>query len=790
MDRSDSEKVEALYPPSLAMSGRDYVRIIRERLWILILVVCLAFGVAVVRTLLTTPTYVASARLQIDPVVPKIKGIENPAESAQSVYGFWGFKEYFKTQLENLKSPALRAKVAERPPVQQALRRFWQKKRSSDAPDFIEQFLPRSSKDRSPVPEAGEGSGILPLPPLAVHVNAVRDTRLVDVSVETEDAELAAVFANELAAAFQEENLEQRMKRSSEALEWLAKRARDLEKQVAEAEMALQDYKAREDTIALEDQSNIVTAELEQLNEAVTRAKTERIAAERTYRQLQNFLEGDVPVEQLPAALTVSEGFRTVLAQLGEKKAELARLQERYLDKHPKVIEAKAELQGLREHARLEARNLLEQAKADLDLLRAREEGLQAALEEQEKKAMLLDRKAVEYGILERQAETTRKLYSSILQRMEEASVAGTVESNNITLVKEAVPPGRPAKPNKPRILVAYTGFGFVVAVAFILFLNMLDDRIRSQEDVENSLKIPFLGYVPVIAKRSSVRRDRVVADDPTSTTAEAFRNVRAAIGFSEEKDPIKLLVITSASPGEGKSLVASNLAISYAQTGARTLLVDADMRRPSVHHIFAVERSPGFSDALSGTHPLQSTAVESGIENLYVCSAGSPVPNPAELLAGEGLRAFLTEAAESFDRIVFDTPPVSAVSEPLLLAPQVDGVVLVTQFRRLRTPLAKRIVVRLIRAHARIIGAVINRIDVRKGAYNYYYYGYYDSYEYGEDGKRKKAQRKVRRKRRHADGRTRRPAGSSSSTPRESSKSLPEDRDPPADRVEEIHAE
>lgn len=734
---------ERYYVPEPGLSIRDYTRIIRERVWVLVLAAFLGIALSALYCVRATPVYVTAARLEIMASPVKVADLQGALPEPSPLQ----FEQYFNTQIRILQSTAMIRKIVDDPDVIQAAQRYVELYPDAGKP-VLQQLLSQGSGNTEPPNEEARRARDLGLIKSAIRIQPIANSHLVDVTAEAADPAFAAVVANSVAKAFVVENLDIRMNQANESLSWLAGMATNLEERVAAREMALEDYKAEQQTISLEERKNIVFQQLGQYASAVTQAETQRSTAENTYNELSRLLATGEGIDSLPGSIPGVEVIDQLRGKLNERAATMARLSERYLDKHPDIIEARAEIQTLKEQMRQEADKLLQGARTDYEMARSRVDRLKAEMDQLEKKAMEVDRKAVEFGILARRAGTLNAIYSELLNRMEQASVAGHMEMNNIRLVSEAQRPGRPSKPDKPRIIVASTGLGFLAGLGLIFLINAMDDRIKSQEDIERVLNIPFLGLVPLIDERTELKRDRVVADDSRSTTSEAFRTLRAALGFGEDHRPRRRLVITSAGPGEGKSLVSSNLAIAYAQAGSRTLLVDGDLRRPALHKVFGADRNIGLSGYLDGTLTLDEVAQPTGIDGLQMCPVGRTVPNPAELLSSPAMTRFLDEASSKFDRVLIDTPPISAVADSLVISRQADATVLVVQFARVRKRLIVRAINRLIDARAKIAGAVLNKINVTSGAYYYYYAYHYDDY-YGDDGSRRRRKKRSRKKRR-----------------------------------------
>jgi capsular exopolysaccharide synthesis family protein len=301
--------------------------------------------------------------------------------------------------------------------------------------------------------------------------------------------------------------------------------------------------------------------------------------------------------------------------------------------------------------------------------------------------------------------------------------------------------PARPVKPNKPLIFLGSIVGGFGLALLLAFFVNFLDDSIKSQEDVENILHVPFLGYIPNIKSNSVVERDLQSHLHPTSNPAEGFRTLRAAVSLVRNAEKLRIIGVTSTIPSEGKSLVASNFAIVTAQTGLRTLLVDGDLRRPSVHKAFQLQSPVGLSAYLAErVHDVAQIAHATDVPNLEVVCCGATPSNPSELVGSKRMAQFLDEASQRYDRVVIDCPPVSAVADPLVVGAMADGLIFVTKFNKIRRQHAQRSIQRIQDAGIHLIGLVLNDIDFEGKDSYYYSYHYYQNRYYASHYRNKSA--------------------------------------------------
>jgi len=344
-----------------------------------------------------------------------------------------------------------------------------------------------------------------------------------------------------------------------------------------------------------------------------------------------------------------------------------------------------------------------------------------------------MDSKQPDYNTLKRNAEADRQIYDAILTRMKETSITSKLESNNIRLVDPVQVPKTPYKPRKGRNIVVGIFVGLGVAVGLSFLLHSFDDKIKSYGDVE-SLGLPLLTGVPHFELTDGSQNGRVLQLEPHSISAEAFRNLRASISLRPDVNAANPLLVTSTAPGEGKSVVSANLAIAFATNKQRTLLIDCDLHHPAQHKIFPANSGKGLALYLTDHLKLQDVVQSTDIPNLDVLPAGDLPPNVSELLASDRMRELIRQACREYDRVIIDSPPVTAVSDPLALLPYVQGVIYVIGFSKIGREVVARSMQKLRECGAPLAGVVMNNIDPQ--LHGYYYYPYKYSY-YHKKGKR-----------------------------------------------------
>ena len=361
--------------------------------------------------------------------------------------------------------------------------------------------------------------------------------------------------------------------------------------------------------------------------------------------------------------------------------------------------------------------------KAEYDAAASQEGMLKAQIAQLRNEALSVDSRSIQYNILKREADTNRQLYDSLLQRYKEIGVAGDVRANNISIIDRAQGAGR-IKPSLRRNLMIGLLAGLLLGVLLAFVLEFLDDTLKTPEDIEQKLKLAVLGVIPKLGPKESMA---LAAADPQSAFSEAYRSVRTALQFATDHGVPRTLLVTSSGPGEGKSTTAHTLARNYTQLGKRVLLIEADLRNPSLKRSMRLDASDlGLSNLLAGACTLSEATLDTDDPRLKVILAGPLPPNPAELLSGSKLVSALTVATETYDQVILDGPPTLGLADALILANAVDGTMLVVTSGKTKISTAQASVKRLASARARIVGALLAKYDARTAGYGYRYESYY----------------------------------------------------------------
>ena len=560
-------------------------------------------------------------------------------------------------------------------------------------------------------------------------VTPVRNSRLVDLKYRLPNAAMATSIANELAKNYIEQNLEYKFLASKEANDWLGERLAEQRKEVQSAEVALQKYREQNDAISLEDSENIVVQKLADLNAAVTRAKTTRIEKEALYNQLRASQSNPAALDTFPAILT-NAFIQQQKSELASLQRQQAQLSEKLGDKHPDMQRVQAAIQNSQAKLNAEIAKVVQSVRSEYQTALAQENSLVSALNQQKGEALSMNRKAISYGVLARDVQGSKQIYDSLMQRAKETGVAGELKTSNIRVVDRAERPRAPVSPRAGRNILLGLFGGFMIACGLVFFFEYLDSHIKTPDDIKTHLGLSHLGLLPVINEKLLNGKYPLLSDGVPQNFSEAFRGIRTNVLFATAQEGSRSVVVTSTGPGEGKSMVAGNMAVGLAQAGQRVLLIDADMRKPKIHEIFAIPQEPGLSNLLVGKSKASDVVRRTTVPGLWILSAGRTPPNPAELLGSTRFRDFVASLKEHFDWVLIDSPPVMAVTDASLVAHHASGVLFVIGAEMTSRHAAKRALDQLEQAQASFVGAVLNRVDLDR---NPYYYSDYYRREYAQ---------------------------------------------------------
>ena len=679
-------------------SLNDYLLILRERVWYVVVVFLVVFSSALVYTFSQTKIYESVASIQVLRQDAKVIQAESVVETRVLS------TEDLNTLVKVLESAVIIKRVADR-----------------ITGDELRQFMSPYEKGRwgdplTPLEVLGGNRRIVPL----------RLSLVVQVSYRHPDPVIAAKIANMFVDEFLQWNARVRIDESMRAVEDLQIRAEQQRKRVEEQALALQAYREKNDMVSLDQRKDIVTETLKQLNLLVTQTQSQLKQSEIRWKQVQERLESKSDLAELPY-ISQNPNIGQLTHQVASRKIEIAQMRERYRDKHPTMIEASNNLaQSERELERALA-SAAASIKAEYENALRNDEQARKNLEEASTATLALDRLAVQYSAQEREFMINNEILTNLIARMREVNMQATMENSGARKVDSAVPslPNRYVEPK----IVLNIGIGVVgglgLGLAFAFFVAFIDDRVKSSFDIESVVGLPLLGIIPQIKKMEQPDKAQIVVNNADRQVAEAFLTLHSSLRLRDDAKDAKVILTTSTIPGEGKSFTTTNLALTYAAHGDRVCIVDCDLRKPNVHKSFRRENLKGVIDVCSGSATLDDVVLKDVHPNLDIIPTGGRAKNPTQILNNKSFEIMISDLRKRYDRIFIDTPPLAAVSDALVVLPLVDGSIFTIFFNKVRRKAAQSAARRLLESNVNCYGAVLNGLNLAVSGY--YYAQYYD---------------------------------------------------------------
>ncbi len=691
----------------------QYFRIAVRWRWLIIGSIAMALLIGVVVTLLATPLYTATTGLEINRESVRVVNMSTDVQPDEQP----GDMEFYQTQYGLLQSRSVAERVA-------------RQLRLADNAQFFTMFGSDDASEQLGAGPAGRTTAArdsrlrraVDILLRNVSIRPTRLSRLVDVSFTSPDPGFSAQVANAWARAFIDSNLERRFEATSYARNFLEQRLETVRQRLEESERRLVGYASSESLINIPvagadatgraQERSLVAESLSAMNAELAQATADRVRTQSRTRDSG----GSTPEALANQAISLMRQRRA------EAAAEYARLMSQFEPGYPPAQALQSQIRQLdqsiaREESRVQ--QTIQSAYRDSvqreRTIAARVEGLKGEFLDQR-------RRGIQYNIFQRDVDTNRELYNGLLQRYKEVGIAGGVGTNNVSIVDPAQVPERPSRPRPLINLLIALLAGAVVGIGLALAREQIDETIADPADLERKIGLPFLGAIPASSAEDMVGETR----DLKSSVAEAYLSVQTNLGFSTDHGVPRTLAITSTRPTEGKSITAYAIAHTIARSGARTILIDGDIRSPSVHGETGLHNERGLSNYLSGSSDIESLIQRPQTEPFAVMSAGPLPPNAAELLRSDRLRQLLVELRSRFDHVVIDSPPVMGLADAPIIASKVEGVVFVLEARGVTARVARLAIGRLLQARGHILGVVLTKFEAKRAHYGYgYEYGY-----------------------------------------------------------------
>jgi capsular exopolysaccharide synthesis family protein len=683
----------------------EYWQILRDKQWVVAGIAATVFVLALVFTLLATPIFRASSTLQIERDTMKIVDVAGltPAESPMD-------RDFYQTQYELLQSRSLALRV-----VQDL--KLVEHPQYAEAIAAVDEGLDEKGEKAAPARQQARTRALVEPVIEALTIEPVRNSRLVRVNFDSPDPALAARVANAYADAFIASNLERRFDASSYARKYLEERLAELKAKLEDTEKELVAFATSEQIVSVgEDQPSLSAQNLSQLNASLAAAQDARIKAEAAWRQATAGSGLGLPQVVASQLIQNLRESRSLLAAEYQQKLRT------YKADYPDMQRLSGQIAETDKQIAGEIANIRAAIQSEYDAARQQESLLEGRLGGLKGDVLDLQGRSIQYNILKREAETNRELYDGLLQRYKEISVVGNVGTNNISVIDRADVPERKHSPRLSLNLAVGLLLGMFAGVLAAFLLHHLDRSIHSPQALQVLVKAPVLGAIPKLAEGAT---PAMAAADLRSPFSESYRSVRTALQFATTHGLPYSLLVTSPGAGEGKSTTAAELARNIAQLGKRVLLVDADLRKPSLHRAFNAGNSKGLSNVLSGGANAIDVVQSLNEDNLSLITSGPLPPNPPELLAGDMLAKLLETLRPQFDVIVLDGPPILGLADAPLLASQVEATVLVVAADKTRSDSLQFALQRLAATRSHVIGTLLTYFDLRRKGESYSYYAY-----------------------------------------------------------------
>jgi polysaccharide biosynthesis transport protein len=714
----------------------EYARILIKRKWVVIVTFVTIFSVVAIASLKTTPVYDASGTVAIN----KPDSTLNFQNSGTLSLDYYDPTE-LDTEVKILQSDLLALQVIRELNLDRT------SEISGQAPP-----PPSSSLDLAPDPlqsDPAKASSMIAEFKSNLKVSLSPNTRIIEVHYRSPDPQMAANVVNTLMQTYVENNFKARFESTMQASDWLSKQLVDLQMKVETSQEKLVRYQREHEILGADEKQNITMEKLDELNKELTAAESERMDKEALYRLVQS---GDPDAIASSAAAIEDEGsgpqsstalLGTLRARQADLKIQAADLSTQFGPSYPKLNQLNSQLKEIDSEIQGEMKKIVAKVRGQYTAALQREEMLGQALDKQKQEANKLNESAIEYSLLKRDVDTNRQLYEGLLEKLKEAGVSAGLKANNFRILDGARPPTAPVEPNIPRNLLLAAVLGLATGVGLAFLLEGLDNTVRTTDQAQMISGVASLGMIPLGSKsaREGPNSKRLVIASskeavelvtqvrPQSQMAESYRALRTSLLLSNLGAPPKVIMVTSALPQEGKTTTSINTAVVLAQKGVRVLLIDADLRRPSIHKTLGMGPHSGLSNVLTGSTTLDQAITRTAIlPNLFVLPAGTPPPNPAELLASANLKDVLDQLREQYDHIVIDTPPSLSVTDAVVLSPRADAVVLVIRSGQTTKQALRRSRDILTQVNAKVVGVLLNAVDLSSPDY-YYYYEYQGKY-------------------------------------------------------------
>ncbi|MFC3093311.1 polysaccharide biosynthesis tyrosine autokinase [Alteromonas sediminis] len=707
----------------------QYWRTIKRGKWIILLITlsCLILGGLLASNM--TPLYQATSKILADPQQPNANRDEQYIASALVFL-------FYETQYEIIQSRNIAETVVDKLGLVEKYKQE-QAALKAEPKSGLSAMLDNWKMELSAL--AGKEEAAAPAKPLSdaeiktmlamqiqggLEVSGGKQSQVINVSYSSDDPQKAADIINAVADAYIAFGLESRLGEVRNTEQWLGEQYQKLGEKLQESEAALSAYRSSQGLVDTSQQERLANAQLQNLNSELIRAQTKLSEETEQYQAVQSVTPGTPGYYSLAPVLANKTASDMVKEQAARAR-EVEQLEQRYGEKHPRMIAARSALKSTRDNLNSEIEKIIANVEKNYRSAQTQVQNVQRLIAESRAEIQGLQGNNLELVRLEREVENNRRVYESFQSQLMQANVNSEFDASNVHIIDRATVPKAPYKPNKKLILVLAGMFGLFAGTVLVFLKELLDNTFKTPDNIEDKIKIPSLGITPVVKKsKSESTPEKQYLDDPRSTFSESINTIRTGLLFSNIDNPPKTVLVTSSTGSEGKSTLALNLAAAYSNIG-KTLLLEVDLRKPSIARYLGLTPQEGLSELVTGsvqnTESLLQTKVK---DNLTVITSGAMPRNPAELLSSKKFEKVMEALKRNFDYIVLDGPPTLPVSDSCILGNKMDAVVMAVKAEDTKVNVAKEAIKRLRNHNANVIGAVLTVAEPNKMSYygNHYY--------------------------------------------------------------------
>ena len=733
-----------------------YWRVVRRHKWGILSITLIAVIIGALYALSATPIYQARTVLLADPIQPNVN-TQNQYVNTALVYLF------YETQYEIIKSRTVAERAVDKLDLVEKYKQEQQQREVEAAgeqePENLfqrirlwrqelanwRQWLPEELRPE-PAPEPDDATLRRQLATeiqAGLTVKGGKQSEIINVSYDSPDPERAAAVANAIADAYMEFGLNSRLSGAKKTATWLNEQLTELKNKLRQSEEALEAYQKSQGLVNSQQQQQIASTQLSTLNTELIRAQTKRSEAEILYNQVKSLKGRRASYESLGPVLN-SAAVRALAQEEGKLSRRVKELSERYGEKHPKMIAARSDLKEARRNLQREVDKVVDNIRKQYKVAAAQERKIADLIRKQKKEIGNLKGTSFELARLEREVENNRRIYETFLARFQEADVSEEYDASNVRIIDPASVPATPYKPKKGMVAGVSAVLGLFLGVLLAFLRESLDNTFKTTDTIEEKLGIPALGLVPLVKRRRKAPPEKQFLLDPRSQFSENINTIRTGLLFSNIDQPPQVILVTSATGSEGKSTLAANLAASLGQLD-RTLLLEVDLRKPSLANTLKIRSTPGLSDLVANQTEMDEIEVPrigGRISDFHAITCGTLPPNPLELISSLHFHTVMEELRRRFKYIVLDAPPVLAVSDAAVLGHHADCVILAVKAESTTVKMAREALARLGKASVRVTGAVLTQAEPRRMSYygGHYYHASYYGYKAPKKAKADKA--------------------------------------------------